>query len=157
MAAKKDIPGVIAPPPFIFLGFLVAGWLAGQALDLPGFPLEPTGRKTVAVALIVGGFALEIWAAGLFRRAGTNVVPYSPATALVTEGPYKFTRNPMYVGFTITYLGLALGLDSPLTLGLLIPCLLVMQWGVISREERYLEGKFGEPYRAYKRSVRRWL
>ena len=157
MADRKDVPGVIAPPPFIFLGFLVAGWLGGQALGVPGFPLEPMGRKAVAVALIVGGFALEIWAVGLFRRAGTNPLPYSPSTALVVEGPYKFTRNPMYLGFAITYLGLALGLDSPLALALLVPCLLVMQWGVIGREERYLEARFGEPYRDYKRSVRRWL
>ena len=157
MTQTKDHPGVIAPPPFIYLGFLVAGWGLGEWLGLTGLGLEPTVRKVVAVALIVAGFALEMWAGGLFRKAGTNIVPWSPSTALVTQGPYRFSRNPMYVGFALTYLGLAIGLDSPVALALLVPCLLLMTWGVVGREERYLEGKFGESYRAYRRSVRRWL
>lgn len=155
--ADRDHPGVIAPPPFIFLGFLILGWALDRWLETPGLGLEPTLRKGVAVFLIIAGFALEVWAGGLFRKARTNIVPWSPSTALVTAGPYRFTRNPMYLGFTLTYLGLAIGLDSPIALALLLPCLLLMTWGVIAREERYLEGKFGEPYRAYRRSVRRWL
>lgn len=156
-APPKDAPGVIAPPPFIFLGFLVAGWGLDRWLGTPQLPIDPSIRKVVAVVLIVGGFALEMWAGGLFKKAGTNVVPYAPATALVTDGPYKYTRNPMYVGFTVTYLGLALGLNAPIALALLLPCLVLMTWGVIAREERYLEAKFGQPYRDYKQRVRRWL
>jgi protein-S-isoprenylcysteine O-methyltransferase Ste14 len=153
----SDTPGVIAPPPFIFLGFLFAGWAADKALGTPALPVDAFGRKAVAVALIVAGLLLEMWAGGLFHKAGTNVVPYKPATALVTDGPYRFSRNPMYVGFALTYLGLALGLNAPIAIGLLLPCLLVMGWGVIGREERYLERKFGRAYLDYKAKVRRWL
>lgn len=153
----RDAPGVIAPPPLIFLGFLVLGWVVDRALHTPAMPIDAGVRKAVALLLIVGGLALEMWAAGLFRKAGTNVVPYSPAVALVTDGPYRYSRNPMYVGFAVTYLGLALGLQSPVALALLVPCLVLMTWGVILREERYLEAKFGQPYRDYKDHVRRWI
>lgn len=153
----KDTPGVIAPPPFIFLAFLLAGWGIDKALGTPALPVEATARKAAAVALIVGGLVLEGWAGGLFKKAGTNVVPYSPATALVTDGPYRFSRNPMYLGFAVTYLGLAVGLNAPVAIALLLPCLVFVTWGVIMREERYLEAKFGAPYTAYRQRVRRWL
>ena len=156
-SAPKDTPGVIAPPPFIFLVFLIAGWGLDQAVATPAFPIEDMARKVVALALIIGGLVLEFWASGFFQKAGTNVVPYRPATALVTDGPYRFSRNPMYVGFAITYLGLALGLQSPIAVAFLLPCLFVMSWGVIAREERYLEAKFGRAYTDYKSRVRRWL
>lgn len=155
--APTDTPGVIAPPPFIFLVFLVAGWGLDQWLATPAFPVDDMVRKGAALALIIGGLVLEFWASGLFQKAGTNVVPYRPATALVTEGPYRFSRNPMYVGFAITYLGLALGLESAIAVALLLPCLFVMNWGVIGREERYLEARFGKAYLDYKAKVRRWL
>ena len=156
-APPKDTPGVIAPPPFIFLAFLIAGWGIDKALGTPALPVDATGRKAVALALIIGGFVLEMWAGGLFKKAGTNVVPYSPATALVTDGPYRFTRNPMYLGFAITYLGLAIGLNAPTAIALLLPCLVLMTWGVVLREERYLERKFGQAYLDYRKRVRRWL
>lgn len=152
-----DHPGVIAPPPLIFFGFLLAGWTIDHFTGAP-FPVLPDmPRKIAAVALILLGLALEMWAGGLFRRARTSVMPWQASTALVIDGPYRFSRNPMYLGFAITYLGLALGLESGAAVILLIPCIGLMSWGVIGREERYLEAKFGEPYRAYKERVRRWL
>ena len=157
MSNNADHPGVIAPPPAIFFGFLLAGVLIDRLADTPFPALDRTLRQGLAIALIVGGLAIEAWAGGLFRKAGTNVVPWSPSTALVTDGPYRFSRNPMYLGFAVTYLGLALGLESGAAMILLIPALALMSWGVIGREERYLEGKFGEDYRAYKSRVRRWL
>ena len=155
---RSDHPGVIAPPPLIFFGFLLLGWaLDARVLHLT-LPIDLTLPVRIgAVALILSGLALEMWAGGLFRKAGTNVVPWSPSTALVESGPYRFTRNPMYVGFTLVYLGLALGLKSPTALVLLVPCLVVMTWGVILREERYLAARFGQPYLDYKTRVRRWL
>ncbi|MDO1559221.1 isoprenylcysteine carboxylmethyltransferase family protein [Brevundimonas sp. 2R-24] len=153
----KDAPGVIAPPPLIFAAFLLAGWTIDRLLGSLGLPIETPVRNGAAVGLIVLGLLLEMWAGGFFRRAGTNVIPYKPATVLVTDGPYRFSRNPMYVGFTITYLGLAIGLGSRWALLLLPVCLLVMTWGVILREERYLEGKFGQAYLDYRGRVRRWL
>ena len=153
----RDHPGVIAPPPFIYAAFLLAGWAIDKWLGTPILPVDAMVRKGLALALIIGGLGVEFWAAGLFSKAGTNVVPYKPATALVTDGPFRFSRNPMYLGFLLTYLGLALGLNSPVALLLALPCMVVMTWGVVLREERYLEGKFGQPYRDYKARVRRWL
>lgn len=155
---RHDHPGVIAPPPLIYFGFLLLGWVLDRFVLNLAFPWSlDMPVKIAAVVLIVGGLLIEMWAGGLFKEAGTNVVPWSPSTALVFEGPYRFSRNPMYIGFTLTYLGLALGLQSPAAMILLIPCLAVMTWGVILREERYLTAKFGQPYLDYKDRVRRWL
>lgn len=152
-----DNPGVIAPPPLIFFGFLLLGWGIDRLFGTPFVAMDEMTRRVAAVVLILIGLAIEMWATGLFRRAETNPMPWTPTTALVIEGPYKYSRNPMYVGFVLTYLGLALGLESGAALILLIPCIAVISWGVIGREERYLEAKFGEPYRAYRGRVRRWL
>ncbi|HEY0052143.1 MAG TPA: isoprenylcysteine carboxylmethyltransferase family protein [Caulobacteraceae bacterium] len=157
MNEGADHPGVVAPPPLIFIGFLLVGWGLGRLFGAPGLPLESTLRGVLTGAFVTAGLLLILWAGGLFRKAGTNMRPWAPSTALVVEGPYRFTRNPMYLGFALIYAGLAVGLDSVVALILLIPCVLVMNWGVIGREERYLSGKFGEPYADYRRAVRPWL
>jgi protein-S-isoprenylcysteine O-methyltransferase Ste14 len=107
--------------------------------------------------LISAGFGLLGWAITSFRRAGTNVPTNRPALALVVTGPYRFSRNPIYVGGTLAYLGLALAVDGVWLAALLAPFLLILRYGVIAREERYLEAKFGAAYRAYTQNVRRWL
>ena len=166
---NRDIPGVIAPPPLIYLGFLFVGWgLAklGARPDLveagfgwlaAGFNLEVEVRRSVALTLIIGGLLLDGMAAGLFRRRGTAVEPWKPSTTLIIEGPYRFSRNPIYLGFAVTYLGLAVAMDSWVALLLLAPCLAVVDRFVIQREERYLASKFGAAYTAYCATVRRWL
>jgi protein-S-isoprenylcysteine O-methyltransferase Ste14 len=154
---SKDHPGVIAPPPFIFLGFLLAALAADRLLlRVPtGLPSE---FRIVAGVLLAGvAGALLVTALRGFRRSGTNPEPWRPSTAIVTTGIYRFTRNPMYLGMTLAYLALALALDSGVALVLLAPLLATVQVGVIQREERYLEAKFGESYRAYLSQVRRWL
>ena len=167
--SNTDHPGVIAPPPLIYLGFLLAGWgvsalgarpeivAAGFGWLAAGFDLEIATRRGAALTLIIGGLLLDGMAAGLFRRRGTAVEPWKPSTALIIEGPYRFSRNPIYVGFAITYLGLAIAMDSWIALILLVPCLLVVDRFVIQREERYLSAKFGAAYDAYRQAVRRWL
>ena len=90
-------------------------------------------------------------------RAGTNVPPNKPTVTIVTGGPFRFTRNPLYLGGTLVYLGFAMVLGSVWLLWLFVPMVLVLRWGIIHREERYLEAKFGEVYLAYKARVRRWL
>ncbi len=92
-----------------------------------------------------------------FRAAGTNVETWRPTEAIVTRGVYARTRNPIYLAMLAIYTGIALGVDSAWLLALVIPLALVLRYGVIAREERYLEAKFGEPYRAYRATVRRWL
>jgi len=91
------------------------------------------------------------------EAAGTNANPALPATTLIVSGPFGFSRNPMYVARTILYLGLGLLMNALCVLAVLVPLLFVMQYGVIRREERYLEGKFGDAYRQYQAAVRRWL
>ena len=157
-AAPRDTAGVIAPPPLIYLGFLLAGWLVSKALGGPDdLGLEPQVRRVAAFVLIVGGLVLEGSAANQFRRIGTRMEPWKPTTALSTDGLYRFSRNPIYVGFTLMYLGFAVAMDSWIALALILPCLIVVDRFVVQREERYLAGKFGAEYDAYRARVRRWL
>jgi protein-S-isoprenylcysteine O-methyltransferase Ste14 len=92
-----------------------------------------------------------------FRRARTPVDPYTPSEAIVTDGPYRFTRNPAYLGMALTYAGIAIASNAPWALVPLPVAIAVIDRGVIAREERYLERKFGTPYVDYKRRVRRWM
>ncbi len=157
MTRRADNPGVIAPPPLIYLAFLLAGWGADRLLDLPGLGLETDVRRGLAFVLIIGGLLLDWIAAGHFRRLGTAVEPWKASTALATGGLYRLSRNPIYVGFAVTYLGFAIAMDSLVAAAFLLPCLLVVDRFVIQREERYLAAKFGAEYEAYRARVRRWL
>ncbi|HRO34030.1 MAG TPA: isoprenylcysteine carboxylmethyltransferase family protein [Brevundimonas sp.] len=153
----RDVPGVIAPPPLIYLGFLFAGWGLGRLIVTPGFGLDGDIRRGLAVVLVIGGLTLEAMALGLFRRLGTPPQPWKPTTALATGGVYRFSRNPIYLGFTLIYAGFAVAMDSPVALAGLLPCLIVIDRFVVAREERYLDVKFGQEWRAYRAQVRRWL
>ncbi|WP_286691480.1 MULTISPECIES: methyltransferase family protein [unclassified Brevundimonas] len=161
----RDHPNVAVPPPLIYFAFLGLGWALdryGVQIGLPAgedisLGLGTELRRGIALALILGGLLLDGMAAGLFRRLGTAVEPWKPSTALATEGPYRFSRNPIYVGFAITYAGLAVAMDSPVALLMLIPCLVVIDWAVIRKEEAYLARTFGAEYDAYRNRVRRWL
>jgi protein-S-isoprenylcysteine O-methyltransferase Ste14 len=92
-----------------------------------------------------------------FRRHGTNVPTYKPATALVTDGPYRFSRNPGYVSMFLIYAGIVLAADNAWLLGLLVIFVAVIHYGVVRREEHYLEHRFGDDYRRYRSAVRRWI
>jgi protein-S-isoprenylcysteine O-methyltransferase Ste14 len=143
------------PPPLFYVG----GFLAGVALELL-FPVAALPRVLAVLAGVVGGglwLALDGSAMLLFRRARTSVVPMRPTTALVTSGPYRFTRNPMYAGMAVLYVALALAFGVIWALPLLPAVIYLVDRLVIAREERYLEAKFGDEYREYKGRVRRWL
>lgn len=149
-------PPVAVHPPVLY----GAAFLAGLALDrvLPIAASFPDGvRHGVASMLIVFGACFALWAAWLFRRAGTGIPTWQAATRLVRRGPYAISRNPMYVGITTLYAGLALGAASAWALILLAPVLVVMDRWVIAREEPYLAARFGAPYLDYRARVRRWL
>jgi len=107
--------------------------------------------------LIVIAMWLSVWGVRVMHRAGTSEKTSLPTTALVTTGPFRFSRNPLYVSLTLGYIGIAVAAQSLWALALLIVVLVVMQKGVISREERYLERKFGADYLRYKERVRRWI
>ena len=164
MSIDQDSPQVRVPPPLIYLGALLLGILLDELLRmriglgrLHGLGIATEIRMVLTIVPLALGAAIMLWAAGLFRRAGTDVKPWRTTTALVTDGPFRWTRNPMYLGMTLVYVALALGFDSLGAALLLIPVLLIIRSQVIGREERYLEAKFGDEYRAYKSQVRRWL
>jgi len=152
---ERDAPGVVALPPLIYLAFLAAGIVLDRLFPvelLPDALQYPLGIALMAIAALVMPFVLR-----RFRKAGTSLDVRKPTSALVTGGPYRFSRNPAYLSLTLLYAGIGVAADSLWIVGLLVPVLAVMQYGVILREERYLERKFGEDYLRYKRSVRRWL
>lgn len=157
MATSDANAGVIAPPPLIFFGFLFAGWGLGTLVNEPSFGLDTPVRRGAAIGGLALGLLIEAMAVSAMRRLRTPPEPWKATTALATDGVYRLSRNPIYVGFAVTYLGLAVGLDSPIALGLILPCLFVVDRFVIQREERYLAALFGAPYDAYRRKVRRWL
>jgi protein-S-isoprenylcysteine O-methyltransferase Ste14 len=101
--------------------------------------------------------ALAVWAMDVQTRAGTNVPTNRPTTAIVDGGPYGFTRNPIYMGMFGGLIGLAIAFDTLWLLAMLVPFALAIRYGVVAREEAYLERRFGDAYRSYRRRVRRWL
>lgn len=155
--SENDNPGVIAPPPLIFIGLLGLALLAGWLADAPGLGLPFVPRVTTGAILSGAGLALILIAVQHFNAAGTNIPPWMPSTALVTRGIYRYSRNPIYLGMALIYAGLSFFADSPVALAVLPVALLVVHFGVILREERYLLGKFGEAYRDYMGRVRRWV
>lgn len=151
-----DSAKVTFPPPLVFLGTLLLGLLIDR---LCGFALPLHPQVRIAAVAILVTFGLLVIVAGIFRfgQAGTDPKPWKTSTALVVKGIYRYTRNPMYLGMALAYLGLALGLASVAALVLFPLLIAAIQTQVIAREERYLEARFGEAYRAYRKAVRRWL
>jgi protein-S-isoprenylcysteine O-methyltransferase Ste14 len=156
-SGAPDVPGVIALPPFIFLGFLAAAAVLEAIVPLPLFAFHAIARYVAGALLAVGGFVMIGLGTRRFVAAGTNVPPNLPTTALVVDGIYGRTRNPLYLGSTLVYLGLGAAAGSLWPMVFLAPLLWVINVGVIAREERYLERKFGDAYRSYQGRVRRWL
>ncbi|HEV7253159.1 MAG TPA: isoprenylcysteine carboxylmethyltransferase family protein [Mesorhizobium sp.] len=155
LSASRDHAHVIAPPPLIFAAFLAAGAVAGSYVGW-GIGLSSALRQVAGFGLLVAGTVFLALALGLFRRAQTCPEPWQPTTAIVSTGIYGITRNPMYVGMALAYAGVALLAHSLMALLLLPFALAVIHFGVIRREERYLEAKFGDEYRGYAARVRRW-
>lgn len=156
-ADPSDIPGVLAPPPLIFVGFLAAAAILEALVPLPSLWPAPAVRYVIGVALAVLGIALIMAGARRFIAVGTNIPPMLPTTALVTDGPYRWSRNPLYLAMLAIYLGIAIGAGSLWGLVLVVPLFVLISVTVIAREERYLERKFGDVYRQYCARVRRWL
>jgi protein-S-isoprenylcysteine O-methyltransferase Ste14 len=156
-SGAPDVAGVIALPPLIFLGFLAGATVLETIVPLPIPVAHSLASYVAGVALAVGGFVIIAMGTRRFAAAGTNIPPTLPTTALVVDGIYGRTRNPLYLGTTLIYLGLSVAAGSLWAIGLLAPLLWVINVGVVAREERYLERKFGDAYRAYKARVRRWI
>ncbi len=153
----QDNAGVIAPPPLIYAGGLVASLLLHLAFPikvrlLPRWISGRLGGSLIGIAVL-----LALTGFRLMRKAGTEVNPTMPSTALVVKGPFQFTRNPLYLSMTLLYSAIAMLTNALWAIAILPFVLLIMRRGVIEREERYLERKFGEEYLQYKARVRRWL
>jgi protein-S-isoprenylcysteine O-methyltransferase Ste14 len=154
MKKERDVAGVITFPPLIYAVPLAAGIIAERLLTQKRLSpvLQPLsiGFFAAAVALVAPAFAQ-------FKKAGTTADVFEESTALVESGPFEYTRNPLYFGLTLTYIGIAFAARARLPLFLLPAALWLINTGVIDREERYLERKFGKAYRKYLRRVPRWL
>lgn len=152
----QDSARVRFPPPFVYLGFLLLGLLCDRLLELdPGLPALI--RFGFGPLFVVAGAVPILLAGSLFKGAGTDVKPWKTTSAIIDDGIYGVTRNPMYLGMALIMAGLALLFDSLVALMMLVPTIIAIRIFVIAREERYLTGKFGDPYREYKKRVRRWL
>ncbi len=152
---KNDNPGVIAPPPLIFLCFLAAGYYLNRVYPIP--VIESPLRTIIAAIFIVYACLTAGLAFYYMIKAGTNVDIRKPTKAIVTESVYSYSRNPMYLSMVILLIAFTF-LANALWIAILTPFfMIVMQKGVIEREEAYLERKFGKEYTDYKQRVRRWI
>jgi protein-S-isoprenylcysteine O-methyltransferase Ste14 len=158
MHKPKDNAGVIAPPPLIAAATIVLGLILDRVL--PAYVLTVLlareERWLIGGCLALAGAALALAGELSFHRAGTATMPWKPASTLVTEGVYRYVRNPMYVGLALLTAAVGVALASDWTLVMMLPAALVLHFGVVKREERYLAAKFGEPYRRYLESVPRY-
>ncbi len=151
-------PGAPFPPPLLF----VVAFLIGLGIEqLAPVDMLPDGVRAVgpiaAIAILVAGGLIGFWALISFLRARTAIIPHRPASQLVTIGPFRFSRNPMYFGLTLLYLGVGLWVNSIWPL-LMLP---LAAWSPVeagySKEEAYLTAEFGKEYGTYRESVRRWI
>ena len=151
-------PGVRFPPPILFVLGIGVAWLVGRVVPLPLVPdtFRPVSLVAGYVAMVLASATIT-WAMLTFRRADTGIYPNQPATSIVARGPYRFSRNPMYVGLTVLNLGIALVANSMWMIAALPIVLWMLTVLVIRREEAYLSSAFGESYAEYRQSVRRWL
>jgi protein-S-isoprenylcysteine O-methyltransferase Ste14 len=156
--SSSDTSGVKILPPIVFLAGLIVGYAIWWFFAIPVAPAAWSLPVRIAgvVAVALGGWFM-FSAAGRFARLGTNVSPFEPTTALATDGPYRYSRNPIYFGMALIQGGLALLGNALWPLLALVPVIWVIRTQVIDREERYLEAKFGGEYRDFKARVRRWI
>jgi protein-S-isoprenylcysteine O-methyltransferase Ste14 len=155
---NRDIAGVIAPPPLLALAVVVLGLLLDWLLPtyVPMLVLPFRWRIGIGASFAAAGLGLVFLARRTFVSAGTNVEPWKPSTVLVNKGIFAWLRNPMYAGGTLFLAGLSILLASAWMLVLTILLVPILHFGVVKREERYLEAKFGEAYRHYMATVPRY-
>ena len=158
MAERKDTDGVVMFPPGVFFAGLVLGFAIAWFWPVPIVPSTlGLAVRVAGIAAFALGFLLMLWALFRFVRLRTTPGHWAPTTALAGNGPYRYSRNPMYVGMTLATGGVALYANALWPLLTLVPVLVIIRTQVIAREEAYLEAKFGPAYTAFKRRVRRWL
>ncbi len=156
MGRSSDVPDIMVLPPVLVGGMLLIGVLIHYALWT--VPLMPTVlARVLGVVVFTSAGALAHFAHLAMKRVGTNVLPTQPTLALATDGPYRFSRNPLYIAAIGVYLGVTLWVNGLAPLLLMLPMTWLLHWGIVLREERYLKAKFGNTYQSYQAAVRRWL
>ncbi len=155
-AALPDHADVVTKPPLIYLAGVLLGLWLGPRFPLP-FPIPWPLRGMIGGAAAILAVAIGVWGVVTFRRAGERLDPHTPTLKIMIGGPFRWSRNPLYVGLAILHAGIGTALGNAWVVLLLLPVMAVMTWGVVLREERYLERKFGDEYRRYRSAVRRWL
>jgi len=150
-------PAIWLPPPFVYVAAYLLAWLLDRRIEFlivgrgAGVTQEAIGAAALVAGLVLMGYSIVV-----FANARTAIAPIRPARQLVTWGPYGVSRNPMYVGLTLAYVGLAIVNNRAWPL-VLLPLALLAMTAIIAREERYLHGTFGDAYDAYRQRVRRWI
>lgn len=152
---NEDHPHVLVFPPLLLSVFIGLAIASSFLFPVPIFS-NLLAARFMAIALVVISAALGLWAKREMGRAQTNVNPRKPTLSIVKSGPFRYVRNPLYMVLIWILVATAFGLNNLGALALAVPFTAILHFGVILREERYLEAKFGEEYREYKRRVRRW-
>ena len=153
---KTATPGVRLPPPLIVLVILLAG-LGADSIFKTGFGDQAWWLQFLGIALVVLGLGLNLWCAGLYRKAKTNILPNTADSNLIETGPFLWSRNPIYLGMLLVFAGVCFTLNAPVALLFLPLAWLALRFYVIAREEAYLERRFGDAYVSYQSRVRRWI
>src|SRR5262249_1265545 len=156
MNDAADTAQVIIRPPLAWALAVIVGLALNWLVPLPFLPVHMSA-SWLGVLVLVLSVALAAWAIVTIARAGSNVPTNLPTTTIVASGPYRFTRNPIYLGMVLALIGLAIVFDNLWMLLMLVSFALVIRYGVVAREEAYLERKFGDAYGGYRARVRRWL
>lgn len=156
MTLEKDEKGasVKFPPPLIFLILMFAAYGMHYI-----WPIDISGSKLkyIGIVMVLLGFGIVILVSQSFKRVKTNIEPWKPTTTIISNGVFAYSRNPIYVAFCLITIGVGISLNSIWILFSVIPCVMLVYYIAIKKEEVYLEEKFGEEYLQYKSKVRRWL
>jgi protein-S-isoprenylcysteine O-methyltransferase Ste14 len=145
------------PPPLTYLVFLILGLVAN--LFYP-FPLSSSATSVLlmlGLGVVMSGLAVGAFALRAMKRAGVSPLPWRAPGKLVVDGPFRFSRNPLYISLTVMYLGISVAVNTFWPLAFLVFAIVIVDRETILREEKFLEKKFGEEYRSYKTKVRRWI
>jgi protein-S-isoprenylcysteine O-methyltransferase Ste14 len=156
MDDTADTAQVIVRPPLAWGLAVIAGLALDWLTPLPFLPADLPARPLGATVFVLA-LALLVWAVATIVRAGSNVPTTRPTTGIVESGPYRFTRNPIYLGMFLGLIGLTIAFDNLWMLIMATLFALIIRYGVVAREEAYLDRKFGDAYRGYRSRVRRWL
>lgn len=149
-------PAVFFPPPLLFVIGIATGWAINQKIRWSLGIIVPA-QAIISWIMVICGVSLMVWGLITFRLEKTAVYPNQPARQLVAKGPFRFSRNPMYVGLTIMTAGIGL-LAANVWMLIMLPVTLIVLWkSVIQKEERYLKSEFGSVYEEYQKQVRRWI